>query len=234
MTLHTSKHLVAGEPTGPTVVLLHGFASTGDRDFPAERWVAPLTAAGRDVLVIDLPGHGRSPADAIGTRATVAALADAVAGARGGIDLIGYSLGARLAWDLAASVPVQHLVLGGLSPMEPFGAVDFAAARAFATDDREPGDPLTGFIARMVTAPGNDADALLRVAEGLGAEPFALENAPAGPALVVAGADDPMAAGGEPIAAALPGSTLLVVPGDHLGALASDPFRDAALRFIGV
>ncbi|HWM35473.1 MAG TPA: alpha/beta fold hydrolase [Pseudolysinimonas sp.] len=231
--MHVTSLPADGEPAGPTVVLLHGFASTGERDFPAERWAEPLHAAGRDVRVIDLPGHGASPAEAIGTRATIAALTDAVAGARGGIDLVGYSLGARLAWDLASAVPVQHLVLGGLSPMEPFAAVDFAAARRFASDGTEPADPLTGFIARMVTAPGNDADALLRVAEGLGREPFTLADPPAVPTLVVAGSDDPMAAGGEPVAAAIPGATLLVVPGDHLAALASDEFRAGVLTFLG-
>lgn len=50
----------AGRQGGPTVVLLHGWAGDGLREWEATGWVERLAAAGFDVLVPDLPGHGES------------------------------------------------------------------------------------------------------------------------------------------------------------------------------
>ncbi|WP_249026777.1 alpha/beta fold hydrolase, partial [Amycolatopsis pretoriensis] len=68
MTLPTSlavrRFAPGGSPTGPPVLLLHGFASDGHTDWVSTGWPAALTASGRPVLVPDLPGHGSSPAPA--------------------------------------------------------------------------------------------------------------------------------------------------------------------------
>ncbi|MFT3798338.1 alpha/beta fold hydrolase [Microbacterium sp.] len=225
-------------PSGPPVVLIHGFASRGAADWPAEQWAQPLSAAGRDVVVIDLPGHGDSPAPgaALPTGAVLAALADAVRAAVGDaeIDLVGYSLGARLAWDLAgtSAVPVRRLVLGGISPVEPFGAVDVAAARAAADGGPAPADPLTGMILAMARQSG-DPRALLDVVAGLGAEPFdPAVSPPRVPTLLLAGADDQMMQGIDALAAAIPGARLEHVPGDHFGALRSPELREAVREFL--
>jgi pimeloyl-ACP methyl ester carboxylesterase len=60
----------------------------------------------------------------------------------GEIDVVGYSLGARLAWALAGhpAVAVRRLVLGGLSPMEPFAMVDLPAARTALAGGPAPAD----------------------------------------------------------------------------------------------
>lgn len=93
--LHWSRD-GAGEP----LVLLHGIGSTHD-DFASLQ--EPLRAR-YDVLAADLPGHGRSPA--LSVTPTVAALADAVEADLDalGLDrvhLLGNSLGARIALELA-------------------------------------------------------------------------------------------------------------------------------------
>ncbi|MBW4718465.1 alpha/beta fold hydrolase [Saccharothrix obliqua] len=227
------------EVTGPPVVLIHGFAADGAADWPAERWAAPLAAAGREAVVVHLPGHAGGPAvgsaDEVTTANVLRRMADGVGA--GEVDVIGYSLGARLAWDLAAGgyLPVRRLVLGGLSPMEPFGAVDLAAARAAVQGGPRPADPLTGIITGMVSAPGQDSESLLRLVEGLAREPFdPAATAPAVPALFLAGEGDPMAQGVEQVVARVAGAELRHVPGDHLGALKSDEFRAAAFEFLGV
>ncbi|NBH12002.1 alpha/beta fold hydrolase, partial [Amycolatopsis sp. SID8362] len=131
------------------MLLLHGFASDGHTDWVSTGWPAALVASGRPVLVPDLPGHGSSPAPADTTpKAITEELAIAV-GEVSEVDVVGYSLGARLAWELPALLPVRRLVLGGISPHEPFGAVDVEAALAFAGGGRLPTDPLTAAIARM-------------------------------------------------------------------------------------
>ncbi len=228
-----------GERSGPPVLLIHGFASRGAHDWPDASWAQPLAAAGRDVLVVDLPGHGDAAATGapVPTSAVLAALADLARG-EGDVDVVGYSLGARLAWDLAqaSGVRVRRLVLGGLSAMEPFALVDVPAARAALDADAEGLDPLTGMILAMVSAPGNDPAALLEIVEGFAAEPFdPARGAPAVPTLMIAGEDDPMAQGVDELAARIADVGVVQlerVPGDHLGALHSPQLRAAVHRFL--
>lgn len=85
---------------GRPLLLLHGLG--GSR----ATWggIVPALAAERQVVAVDLPGHGRTPPLPGG--ATMDALADAVAAwmaAQGlaGVDVAGSSMGARLALELA-------------------------------------------------------------------------------------------------------------------------------------
>jgi len=218
---------------------MHGFASSSAEDFGD--WADALAAGGRDAYLVDLPGHGGSPAvpgaGAGTTSAVVAALADVVRAIDAEhVDVIGYSLGARLAWELpAATGRVRRLVLGGLSPFEPFAGVDIVAV-ARAVDGEPPADPFVGMMAGMVSGAGRDTDSLLALMAGLGSEPFAPEDPassrPDVPTLLVAGADDPMTQGLEGLTAVVPDARLVRVPGDHLGALHSPAFREAALTFL--
>ncbi|GAA4524074.1 alpha/beta fold hydrolase [Amycolatopsis samaneae] len=235
--LAVGRYAPEGEPSGPPVLLVHGFASDGHTDWITTGWPAALTAAGRPVLVPDLPGHGSSPAPADVAAATPDAIAGALAavGAElSEVDVIGYSLGARLAWELPGLLPVRRLVLGGISPMEPFGAVDVEAALAYAGGGKLPGDPLTAMIARMISAPGRDPVALCRCIEGLRSAPF---DPAVGtlrvPTRFVAGKDDPVSQGVTGLLALVPGSDLVTVPGDHGGALRGAKFKAAALEFLG-
>lgn len=224
----------SGAPAGPPVVLLHGFASSGTADWPAQRWAGPLAEAGRETFVVHLPGHRDGPAVAAVEDVTTGVLLRRLAAAvpDGEVDVVGYSLGARLAWSLAAEevLPVRRLVLGGLSGMDPFAALDPAALRA-AVRTGTAEDPLTAGIAGLVRA--GDTDSLLRLVEGLGREPFDPAAAvPKVPTLLLAGAADPMAAGIETVAARLPDARLQHVPGDHQGALAADELRTAVFGFL--
>jgi pimeloyl-ACP methyl ester carboxylesterase len=167
----------------------------------------------------------------------VAALADVVRSIDAEhVDVIGYSLGARLAWELpTATGRVRRLVLGGLSPFEPFAGVDVVAI-ARAVDGEPPTNPFVGMMAGMVSGDGRHTDSLLALIAGLGAEPFAPEDPAASrpdvPTLLVAGADDPMTQGLEGLTAMVSDARLVRVPGDHLGALHSPAFREAALTFL--
>ena len=109
MTLLSSDRAGRGEP----LLLLHGIGSTRD-DFAA---LLPRLARDFDVLSVDLPGHGGSPA---GTwPPTVAALTDAVEAdldARGlqQVHVLGNSLGARIGIELAVRHRARSVV--ALSP----------------------------------------------------------------------------------------------------------------------
>lgn len=222
--------------TGRPIVFLHGLASSGSRDWPESAWRNVVD--GRPSIVIDLPAHGDSPAAGVLTTSRLLdALASAIIGAAGTgeVDVVGYSLGARLAWDLAGhpSLRVRRLALGGLAADEPFAFVDLDAARSALLGGAAPSDPLTGMIAHMATLPGNDALGILDLIEGLAAEPFRpADRAPEQPALLLGGEADEMAAGIDDLARLLPQGSASCVPGDHLGALQSPEFRAAVGAFL--
>jgi 2-succinyl-6-hydroxy-2,4-cyclohexadiene-1-carboxylate synthase len=114
--------------TGPPVILLHGFTGRG------ASWSSQLPglARGHRTIVVDLLGHGRSDAPSDPARYAVACQAEDIAAILTRLDavpadVIGYSMGARIALRLAADLPatVGRLVLESPSP----GIAD-AAARA--------------------------------------------------------------------------------------------------------
>ncbi|MFC6354707.1 alpha/beta fold hydrolase [Luethyella okanaganae] len=222
------------------MLLLHGFVSSGAEDWIDTGWATALTGTGRTAIVPDLPGHGESQAvtstaDAATHR--ILAAIDAVIDASGAeqVDVIGYSLGARLAWDLpaASSGRVRRLVLGGLSPFEPFLGVDLPELERVIAGDAEPGPSLTGFMAQMISAPGRDTASLAHCIAGLASEPFRpTESAPVVPALFVAGRDDQLTDGVEDLVALIDDAEFASVPGDHRGALDSAEFRALALAFL--
>ncbi|GAA3697342.1 alpha/beta hydrolase [Arthrobacter ginkgonis] len=227
----------------PPVVLIHGFASSAAEDFHATGWTAGLAAAGVASHAVDLPGHGSAgPIGVDGgcsVPALIARLSAIVDGAAassgcGAVDVIGYSLGARLAWELpGAGSPVRRMVLGGLSPVEPFAALDPGAVAAAVADPGAAADPLVSMLASMVSAPGRDSESLIRLMAALGERPFSPQaGRPAVPLLAVAGSGDPVAGDAGWVAESVPGARVLSVPGDHRGALLAPEFREAAIAFL--
>ena len=112
----------------PPLVLLHGF--TGSQASWAG--VAAALRAGRRVVAIDLPGHGgttiRSRAFDWSLRATADLVAETLAALRiSAAAVLGYSMGGRLALQLALAHPerVERLVLESAS-----AGLATAAARA--------------------------------------------------------------------------------------------------------
>lgn len=99
---------------GTPLLLLHGFTGRGSG------WGAHATAFARQfrVIVVDLPGHGRSGMPRDPARSSVERTADDLAAILGrigsdGAYVVGYSLGARVALRLAVAHPeaVRRLVL---------------------------------------------------------------------------------------------------------------------------
>jgi pimeloyl-ACP methyl ester carboxylesterase len=86
--------------SGEVLLLLHGIGTTRE-DFSALR---PALEAEYDVLAVDLPGHGDSPA--LSERPTIHAVTEAIeedlgALGIGRVHVLGNSLGARIALELA-------------------------------------------------------------------------------------------------------------------------------------
>ena len=98
-------HVGSGEP----LLLLHGIGSTHD-DFTALR---PRLDADYRVLAPDLPGHGRSPA--LPGKPTISAIADAIVAdldelGVGRVHILGNSIGARIALELAVRGRARSVV----------------------------------------------------------------------------------------------------------------------------
>lgn len=224
----------------PPVLLVHGFGSSGRADWSETGMVAALTGAGRSVLVPDLRGHGRSSAPAAAEEATAGALAEdllAVLRSAGAetVDVVAYSLGARVVWELAALWPgsVGRAVLGGLSPGEPFTAVDVPALHAAVADGAEPGDPFTAAVAGMVRSHGDAAPGLALCVEGLRSTPFEPTAWGGGTApVLVVGEDDMLVRGTEDLAGVLAAAELVRVAGDHQQVLRGAEFRHTVLRVL--
>src|SRR6202453_3122674 len=110
-----------GRDLNEPILLIHGFASSYRMNWVGPRWVDTLTEAGRRVIAFDNRGHGQSqklhaPADYhLDLMIRDAANLLAHLGVERA-DVVGYSMGARIASFLALSQPslVRSLVLGGL------------------------------------------------------------------------------------------------------------------------
>lgn len=93
---------------GPRMVFLHGFTQAGASWNPVLEACADL---GAEVVLPDLPGHGRSNSTTLGLNDT----ADVLAASFGSAFYVGYSMGGRLALHMTVRYPnlVKGLLLFG-------------------------------------------------------------------------------------------------------------------------
>lgn len=254
--LYVAVHDPAADAGLRPVLLLHGFSSSSKLNWEDTGWVAALLAAGRRVITVDLPGHGRSAApedrDSYSPSRIRADLLQVAfdAGVRplqdgdpsSGLDAVGYSLGARLAWEFAATQPeiIHRLVLGGPNSVDPLAAFDLIAAQDYLADGTPIADESTQRLLKMaLLVPNNNIFAMLSLVEAIKAEPFdPAEAVPHVPMLLVAGDQDERATS-LPKLAELGRSAgamveQLLLPGrNHTNAITSRAFKDAAISFLG-
>lgn len=239
------------------VLLVHGFSSSSKLNWVDTGWLPALLEAGRRVIVVDLPGHGRSGApedrDSYSPSRIRADLLQAAfdAGVRpvqdgdpaSGLDVVGYSLGARLAWEFGATQPeiVHRLVLGGPNISDPLAAFDLVAAQRYLADGTPIADESTARLLKMaLLLPSNNIFALLTLVEAIKDEPYdPAEAVPHVPMLLVAGDQDERVDSLPKLAelARSAGSMaeVLTIPGrNHTNAITSRAFKQAAVSFLGV
>ncbi|MFF1251362.1 alpha/beta fold hydrolase [Pseudarthrobacter sp. NPDC058329] len=239
------------------VLLLHGFSSSSKLNWEDTGWVAALLDAGRRVITVDLPGHGRSGApedrDSYSPSRIRADLLQVAfdAGVRplqdgdpsSGLDVVGYSLGSRLAWEFGATQPeiVHRLVLGGPNVADPLAAFDLVAAQDYLADGTPIADESTARLLKMaLLLPSNNIFALLSLVEAIKAEPYdPAEAVPHVPVLLVAGDKDERAASLPRLAGLASNAGAMVeqvmLPGrNHTNAITSRAFKQAAITFLAV
>jgi pimeloyl-ACP methyl ester carboxylesterase len=232
-----------GARGGDPVLLIHGFASNARTNWGDTGWIKFLTDQGFRVIALDNRGHGASqklydpefysgPMMAEDSRNLLDHLGIARA------DVVGYSMGARLAAFLALAHPerVRSAVFGGLGanmmlgvgPPEPIAealladdpaTIQDAGAkgfRHFADQTKSDRRALAACImASRHRIPGSD---LARLAV---------------PILVVTGAEDKIAGPSAPLAEVIPGAEAVDLPGrDHMKAVGDRRFKENVLAFL--
>ncbi|MCU1543159.1 MAG: alpha/beta hydrolase [Microbacteriaceae bacterium] len=231
-----------GDPDAPTVLAVHGFASSALLNWHATGWIRDLTRAGYRVVAIDQRGHGASDKPHVPGAYRMDALVGDVLAVLDTFMLsevayVGYSLGARVGWASARELPdrITRAVLGGIPDGDPLTRFQIEQARAHIQHGREVDDRLTATYLNMASGiQGNDLEALVALVEGMrGGQQPGVENAPPQPVLFATGSEDPILEGSRSLAEAA-GERFFEIPGrNHFNAPTSRAFRDAALGFLG-
>jgi pimeloyl-ACP methyl ester carboxylesterase len=225
------------------ILLIHGFASNHGVNWVFPQWVKTLTHSGRRTLVFDNRGHGRSdkPHDPKAyspwlMAADAANLLDHLGIARA--DVMGYSMGARIAAHMAAARPekVRGLVLAGLG----IHLVDGEGLPAGIADAMEAPslegltDPMQRMFRAFAEATRSDLTALAACMRGsrhaLSAD---VVGTIATPTLICVGSEDDVAGDPEPLARMMQNARALVIPGrDHNRAVGDKVYKDGVLDFL--
>jgi pimeloyl-ACP methyl ester carboxylesterase len=229
----------AGEP----IVLVHGFASTKDVNWVVPGWVSTLTRAGRRVIALDNRGHGQSgklydPADYHTAKMAedVRALLDHLKIDRA--DVMGYSMGARIAAFLALKHPerVRSAILGGLGIklVNGVGLPEDIAIALEAPALADVADTMGRMFRAFADQTKSDRKALAACIRGsrqvLTAEEVVQIKVPM---LIAVGTADPIAGSPHELAALIPSARALDIPGrDHMLAVGDKVFKAGVLEFL--
>lgn len=232
------------EGDGPPIILVHGFASNKEVNWAYTGWITTLTAAGRRVIALDNRGHGESTKlyDPSAYHSAIMAedvralldhlqLADA--------DVLGYSLGARIAAFLALAHPrrLRSVVFGGLGMGLVDGLNDTERiARAMEApalaDVSDPGGRMYRTFAEKTHSDLRALAACIRGAR----QTMSREEVGriAVPVLVAVGENDQVGGSPEALVALMPGAKAFIIPGrDHMLAVGDRRFKGAVLSFLG-
>ena len=230
---------VSGEP----IILIHGFASSHAVNWVNTLWTKTLTAAGFRVVALDNRGHGQSqklyePAlyHSSLMAGDVLRLLDHLGLERA--DVMGYSMGARIAAHLALQAParVRSLIMGGLGihlvegvglPLGIADAMEAPSAEGLS-------DPMQRMFRLFAEQTRSDLRALAACIRGSRqvlsrAEVSAITT----PTLIAVGGMDDVAGSGAALADLMPNARFLDIPArDHNLAVGDKLHKQGVLAFL--
>lgn len=245
---HSGGVAIAFDDIGPRdarrrIVLVHGFASNRHEMWRRLGWHGAFERKGYRMIALDCRGHGESAKAHESLAYSGEAMVSDVLGLMDHLgvanaELMGYSMGARIALSTALTQPERfsHLVLGGM------GARLFEAApagnpmaEAMEADDPESiAEPLLRSFRHFADEQGEDRLSLAALSRAN----IRFDDASACvnlrmPVLVVAGARDALAGDPEILARAFPNGRALTLPGcDHFSAIPHAMFKAAVFDFL--
>ena len=231
------------EGQGEPIVLVHGFGSSKQVNWVQLSWLTTLKGAGRRVIAFDNRGHGQStklfdPAEYHTTKMAedVRALLDHLGVPRA--DVMGYSMGARIAAFLALAHPdrVRSMVLGGLGShlIDGVGLPESIAEALEAPSLDDVADPQGRKFRAFADQTRSDRRALAACIRG-SRQVLSREQAASirTPTLIAVGTKDPIAGSAEGLAAVMPNARALPIPDrDHMLAVGDKVFKAGVLQFL--
>ena len=221
---------------GPDVLMVHGFGTSFATTWLGNGWVDLLGDAGRSVIGVDLLGHGEAekPVNPEAYRD----LEDRILARLplDPVDAVGFSAGAMAILWLAAHHPdrFRRIVVAGVGRNLFVSDRERGAAIVEAVRTGEAGDPELRYFADLPEDGGADRAALTAFLQRPDRRIFTV-GLLAGitvPVQVVLG-DRDFAGPADPLVAALPDATLVILRGvDHFATPRDFGFIDAALGFL--
>jgi pimeloyl-ACP methyl ester carboxylesterase len=232
-----------GPREGEPVLLIHGFASNVKTNWIDPGWVSALTSANYRVIAFDNRGHGESAkphtTDAYGAplmAEDARRLLDHLHIVRP--DVVGYSMGARIAAFLALAHQerVRSLVFGGLGVNMVRGVAGTGpVARALEAESIEQvTNPTARTFRAFAEQTGSDLKALAACIRSSRAPITAgdLKRLTC-PVLVVVGELDVIGGSAQGLADLIPGARAVEIPRrDHMRSVGDRVFKEATIDFL--
>ena len=228
---------------GDPVLLVHGFASNHAVNWVNTLWTKTLGAAGFRVVALDNRGHGQSQKlyePALYHTSLMAGDARRLLDhlGIGRADVMGYSMGARIAAHLALAHPdrTRSLIMGGLGirlvegvglPLGIADAMEAPSVEALA-------DPMQRTFRAFAEQTKSDLEALAACIRGSRQVLSRAEVASiTTPTLIAVGTKDDVAGSAQDLADLMPNARALDIPGrDHNLAVGDKVHKQAVLAFL--
>ena len=230
---------------GPSIVLVHGFASNRVQNWKAPGWYETLTEAGYRVVAVDCRGHGESdkPHDPAFYNHTLMAedvVAVMEAAGAGDAFLMGYSMGGFISMHVLMDHPdlLQKVVIGGVGGNylgTAFGSREGIAEALLEPDKNKITDPVQKSFREFAEQSGKDIQALAACMRGK-RHPFTAAELSQSqrPVLVVCGENDALTGAPDPLAAAFAdGRAVTVAKRDHMTTVGDKVYKQAVVEFFG-
>jgi pimeloyl-ACP methyl ester carboxylesterase len=231
------------EGEGAPIVLVHGFASTKDVNWVYPAWVSELRKDGRRAIALDSRGHGESSKLYDPAQYSIAAMSSDILALMDHLsidraDVMGYSLGGRIAAWLGLNAParLRSAILGGIgiAMIEGGGPGENVAAALEAPSLDDVSDPVGRTFRAFADQTRSDRLALaacLRGSRGLMTRAEVARIAV--PVLIAVGTADEVAGSAHALGGIIPHSEVLDIPRrDHMRAVGDKVYKAGVLDFL--
>ena len=231
------------EGEGEPIVLVHGFAATKEVNWVQPEWFSTLNRAGRRAIALDNRGHGASSKLYDPAAYHTAAMADDVRALLDNLnieraDIMGYSMGARIAAFLTVKHPerVRSAILGGLGVrlVEGVGLPESIAEALEANSVDDVQDATGRMFRAFAEQTRSDLQALAACIRG-SRQTLTREDVGAirAPVLIAVGTEDLVAGSAQALAALIPGARALDIPErDHMLAVGDKIYKAGVIDFL--
>jgi len=231
------------EGEGDPIVLIHGFGSNAGVNWVYPSWVSTLTKAGRRVVALDNRAHGASSKLYDRADYSLRIMADDVRALMDHLnieraDVMGYSLGSRIAATLALHHPerVRALIIGGLGYglIEGGGPDERVALALEAPSLDDVTDPMGRMFRAFADQTRSDRPALAACLRG-SRQWLTPEQAASitPPTLIAVGTKDDVGGSAHKLHEIMTHAEVLDIPDrDHMRAVGDRVYKEGVLAFL--